>query len=377
LNSRRPLRIGVDAHTIDGIHQGTRTHCIELFSRVVQRAPEIEFFFFLSEPNKLLEVNEAFSAPNVTAVPMRHRSPPLRLLFQLPVMARRLHLDLLHCQYIVPPFSPCPTAVTIHDTLFESNPEFFSKFFVIRSRLLMRRSALRSSLVFSVSEFSRRELIQRYELREDQVITVPNGADCKRFHPAGQPNAELGKYGIESGAYLLTVGRLEPRKNHIRLVKAYQALPRPRPKLVIIGQRDFGYSDVFDTIRAADLTDEILVLENVNDRMLPMFYQNALAFVYPSLAEGFGMPLLEAMASGIPVITSGNTALREVGGDAVLFVHPDDPASIASAISVALADAELRRDLVERGLRRVSRYNWDNSAADVVSSYRQLLTNQE
>jgi glycosyltransferase involved in cell wall biosynthesis len=115
-----------------------------------------------------------------------------------------------------------------------------------------------------------------------------------------------------------------------------------------------------------------VLLENVDDTMLPVFYRNASLFVYSSLAEGFGVPLLEAMASGIPVVTSANTSLREVGGDAVLYIRPEDPESIASGISAVLADAGLRKSLVDRGLRRVTEYSWEDSADRVVSEYRGL-----
>lgn len=371
-SAQRRLRVGIDAHTIDGMHQGTRTHTIELNSRIAQLAPEIDFFFFLDQTQELLKASPVFSAPNVTAVRMPHKSPPIRLLSQLPGLARQSKLDLLHCQYIVPPVCPCPTAVTIHDTLFESNPEFYSKFFVLRSRLLMRRSARKSALVFSVSDFSRRELIKAYQLHSERVSTVPNGVDCARFHPRHEPAPELEAFGLAGGAYLLTVGRLDTRKNHINLLRAFELLPKPRPKLVIIGQRDFGYAAILAMIGADHLKDEVVLLENINDDLLPVFYRNAAMLVYPSRAEGFGMPILEAMASGIPVVTSKNTALQEVGGDAVLYADPESPELIAAAISGVLNDARLGADLVRRGMQRAAEYNWEDSAARVVSHYREF-----
>jgi glycosyltransferase involved in cell wall biosynthesis len=357
---------------VEGIRAGIRTHCIDLFSQVVEQAPDIDFVFFLSEPRHLQEASQNYSAANVTCVRMPHGSSTYRLLVQLPALAKRYTLDLLHCQGIVPPFCPCPTAVTIHDTLVESHPEFFTKLFLLRAKPMRKRSARQSSLVFTVSEFSRRELIARYNVQSDHVVTIHNGVDCERFKTEGHPDAVLKQYGLECGGYLLTVGRLEPRKNHVRLLQAYARLPRPRPKLLIIGQRDFGYERIMEMIEADHLNNEVVLLEDIDDNMLPAFYRNALLFVYPSLAEGFGMPPLEAMASGVPVITSGNTALREVGGDAVVFVDPEDPESIAAAISTALSDPELRRDLVQRGLRRVREYNWADSAARVVRQYRGL-----
>lgn len=367
---QRRLRIGIDAHWVEGILAGLRTHCIDLFAHVIQLAPDIDFFVFLSEPRQIQEASASYTAPNVTCVRMPHRSSTYRLLVQLPFLARRYKLDLLHCQGIVPPLCPCPTAVTIHDTLLESNPEFFTKSFLLRTRPLMRRSARQSAMVFTVSEFSRQGIIERYRIGGDRVMTIHNAVDRTRFWPGRRGEEKLIEYGVESGGYILTVGRLEPRKNHVRLLKAYGRLARPRPKLVIIGRRHFEFQQILDTIVADQLSQDVFILEDIDDTMLPVFYRNALLFTYPSLAEGFGMPLLEAMASGVPVITSRNTALQEVGDNAVLYVEPRDSESIAQALSSALADPDLRRSLIERGLQRVDDYNWSDSAARVIQQYR-------
>lgn len=361
-------RIGIDAHTIDGIYQGSRTHAIEIFSRVVRSAPDIDFFLFASNRQKVLDASDAFGLPNATIVSMPERSGTQRLLGQLPAFARKLELDLLHCQYIVPPFCPCPTAVTIHDILYESNPEFYSRVFVLRSRLFIRLSARRSSLVFTVSEFSRQQIVTRYGLPAGQVTTIHNGVNYQAFHPLRAPDPELEALNLQSGNYLLMVGRLEPRKNHLNLLKAYQQLPQPRPRLVIVGQRDFGYDAILEQVNA--LKDDVLLLEKVHDRLLPILYRNAMIFVYPSLAEGFGMPLLEAMASAVPVITSDNTALREVAGNAALVVDPRSPESISAAMQTALNRPDLRKDLAERGVRRAAEYDWDSSAERVLARYR-------
>jgi glycosyltransferase involved in cell wall biosynthesis len=366
------FRVGLDMHSFDGIHQGIKTHCLELFSRVVRLGAEIDFICFLDESDKLKEANSAFCLPNVTLVNMAKTSSPKRLLVQLPRLAKEHSLDLLHCQYICPPFSPCATAVTIHDTLFESHPQFFTPFFRMRSMVLMRVSAKKSALLCTVSDFSRKQLAQRYGIDEQKMCTLHNGVNRERFHPGNNGMERLSALGLRAQQYILTVGRLEPRKNHIGLVKAFSLLPQPRPKLAMVGQKDFQFTAVFDLIDDLKLQGEVVVLDNIDDDLLATVYRNASVFAYPSWAEGFGMPILEAMASGVPVITSGNTALSEVGGGAVVYADPSSPDSINSAIAKVLGDPILREVLVQKGLERAMLYEWDSAAEDLVRRYAQM-----
>jgi glycosyltransferase involved in cell wall biosynthesis len=365
----RRRKVAVDFHCVDGIHQGIRTHCLELFGRVVRQAEDIDFHLLLAEPDKLLAAHPEFERLNVKLVRMSKRSAAVRLLHQLPQLAREHGFDLLHCQYIVPPFSPCATAVTIHDTLFESHPQYYSRFFVARSRLFMRRSARNSALVCTVSDFSRNELARRYGLQLNNIVTVANGVNFSRFGMAAAHDPILDKYGLAQGRYILSVGRLEPRKNQARLVEAYSTLPHPRPKLVLIGQRDFGYGDLLRVVQERRLQEEVSILESVEDDELPVLYRNALLFAYPSLAEGFGMPLLEAMASGVPIVTSGNTALGEVSGDAAVLVDPESISSIAEGMRELLMCEPRRHELVARGLQRARDYQWDKSSGTLVEAY--------
>lgn len=369
--SRSPLRprIAIDLHVADGIFQGSRTHCLELFSRVFALTPEFDFIVLSEDPEKLCSISSSFSLPYVSHVRMPHRPAPMRLLWQIPQLVRHYRIDLLHTQYIVPPVAHCPTAVTVHDILFESHPQFFEKAFVARSRLLVPSSVRRSALLFTVSEFSRRQICQNYSIPQDRVHSIPNGVDFSRFHAGNDGNTIIEGLGLKSGAYFLSVGRLEPRKNHATLLRAWAKLPGPRPRLVIVGQRHFHYDEVFNLISELRLSDEIAILEQVSDPQLPAIYRHAKAFVYCSWAEGFGIPLLEAMASGIPVISSPTTALFEVGGDAVFWAEPTDPNQIASAITAVDQQDGVRRSLIDRGLRRVTEFTWDRPAEIVRKAY--------
>jgi glycosyltransferase involved in cell wall biosynthesis len=175
--------------------------------------------------------------------------------------------------------------------------------------------------------------------------------------------------GLEQRSYFLTVGRLEPRKNHATLLRAWAQMDAPRPRLVLVGQRDFQYREVFELIETLGLQRDVKVLEDVSDTQIPAIYRHAKGFVYCSRAEGFGMPLLEAMASGIPVVSSANTALSEVCGDAALLVDPDSPTKIRDAVLALDRKPEVREELIRRGQLQADEFTWEKSAQTVREVY--------
>lgn len=368
----RRLRIGVDMHTVDGIHQGVRTHLLELYARAVQLAPDFDFYLLGAPKETLLAHSPAYSAANIYTVPMKHSGPLGRLLWQLPKLEKSLELDLLHTQYITPLSNSCKTAVTIHDILFESFPQYFTAFFRLRSSLLMRRSGRNADQVFTVSQFSKRELVDRYHIQEDRVLVTPNAADEKRFYPDGDGASYLEQRNLFPGNYILSVGRLEPRKNYEVLLRAYAASP-DSPPLVIVGQRDFRFHKLFSLIDSLAIADKVRILEDVGTDELSHIYRHALVFVYPSVAEGFGMPVMEAFSSGIPVICSDSTALTEIALDAALLVEPNSVESLRDALVRMVTDGRLRAYCAQAGLRRAREYGWAKSAEVLVQGLRSAL----
>lgn len=373
--TRRP-RIGVDFHTWDGIFQGSRSHVLGLYRQAIVQAPDIDFVFFLGDTASLRAAHPEFAAPNVTLVSMPHRPAVWRLGVQLPWLRWRHSIDVLHMQYRLPllPLGPC--AVTIHDVLFETYPQYFSRSFVWQSKLTFRHAARHAAVLLSVSEFSKHDIAQHYGIDPARIGVTYNGVDTRRFHPAtdgAAPHPCLAALGLKHRGYLLTVGRLEPRKNHETLIRAYAQLPPAAPPLVIVGQRDFTFDGIFRTIDLLGLRDRIRLLEKVDDDTLPALMRHARLFAYPAFAEGFGMPVAEALASGVPVITSNTTSLPEVAGDAALLVPPTDAGALARAIERVLNEPALAPSMIASGLARVQRFDWAASARVLLAALRRHL----
>jgi len=369
---RRP-RLGVDFHTWDGIFQGSRSHILGLYREAIRLAPDIDFVFLLDGVDSLRDAHAEFRAPNVELVRMPHRRAPLRLGLQLPWLQWKHRIDLLHMQYRLPFVRTGACACTIHDLLFETHPQFFPRSFVLQSKLTFRHAARRAQRLFAVSQFSKGEIARLYGVPADDIAITYNGVDPQRFRPGPDGADEVRALGLEPGHYLLTVGRLEPRKNHETLIHAYAQLGPDAPPLVVVGQRDFSYAQIDRAVSAHGLQQRVRFLSSVGDGVLPAVMRHALLFAYPAFAEGFGMPVAEAMASGVPVITSNTTSLPEVGGAAALYADPNSSAELAAALRQVLADAPLRARMREQGLEQVKRFDWQRSAQVLVDGARSFF----
>ncbi len=365
-------RIGIDFHIVNGIYHGARSHILQLFSRVIEISPDIEFFLFLDSPDTLQNYSAAFTKANVHLIRMPHSNPIKRLCWHLPVLQKKYTLDLFHSQYIIPLPSYVPCIVTIHDILFEKYPQYFPSIFRLRSKLLMRLSARRAMHVFTVSEYSKREIVANYKIDQDKVTVIHNGVDTTKFYPGTSGKEIVKKRNLTSGGYILSVGRLEPRKNYSTLIRAYANFSGITLPLVIIGQRHFGFKDIFDLINRLGLGNKIIILENVGDEELPAIYRHARLFVYPTYAEGFGMPLLEAMASGLPIISSNRTSIPEVVGQAGILIDPGNVDELTSVMRRVLSDAELHMKIKQDALSRVTSFQWQISAKIVRQIYERF-----
>ena len=267
-------------------------------------------------------------------------------------------------------WSPCNTGplrvrkqvVTIHDLAFRDCPGAFSRAFTAWYGWLLPRLANRVRRIITVSEFSRQRIVECLQVAPERVCVVPNGVD-RRFHPVDPPQraAVAGRLKLPR-RYVLSIGSLEPRKNLRGLLRAWELLGSACAgcSLVLCGVR----SHVFRDAGLTGLPDDVILPGYVADEHLPALYSGAEMFVYPSLYEGFGLTVLEAMACGTPVVCSSTTSLPEVAGDAAVTVEPTDAAALSAAIGRVLGDRRLRAELGERGLARAAQFSWEHTAAE-------------
>jgi len=258
--------------------------------------------------------------------------------------------------------------ITIHDLSYEVHPEWFSKNFFRYYHFMMPRIAHKSHAVLTVSNFSKEEIVNIYGLQPEKVHVVhsnvpfhtkPSDEEVLNYNP--DPTAEK---------YIITVSSMDPRKNFVRLVEAFDNLKDKSVKLYIIGMQ----FKAFNTPDLQKLIGENVVLPGyIDDEALQKMYQNALFSVYPSLYEGFGLPPLESMTYGCPAINADIPSLREISGDAALYVDPMDVSDMTAKMDLLASDADLRHQLRIEGLRQIKKYSWDKSAKQVLELAKQFM----
>lgn len=368
--SKGKIKIGIDMHTADGTYQGIRTHVLEIFSRVVALCPQIQFYLFLENPTTLTEFSNNFNLPNVTTIRIPVSNPFLRLLWFFPKMQKKYQLDYFHSQYIFPFPLFSKGIITIHDILFETHPQYFSTFFKIRSKILIKYAAKISEHIFSVSNYSKESIIKEYDIDPDKITVTYNAASSTFANIDGNHNS-LMKWSLKPKKYILTVGRSDIRKNYSTLIAAYSTIKDKVSPLVIVDSSAKRFT-LMKTIEQFHLQDKIKIISNINNEALAKIYQNAALFIYTSYAEGFGIPVIEAMTSGLCVIASNTTALKEIGHGAVYFINPNNPNEIANAIQTLLVDDALRKEHEMLSVNRASDFSWDESAHKVAEIYNSL-----
>jgi glycosyltransferase involved in cell wall biosynthesis len=303
-------------------------------------------------------------------------TPFIRIPLTLSAELRRKPVDVLHVQFTSPPFSPCPVVVSIHDLSFEHLPQTFKWRSRKQLQITVRRSAREAAQVIALSEYARHDIINSYHVSPEKVSVVPLAAPAC-FQPV-RNEEELQRvrqtYGIEND-YILSVGAIQPRKNLSRLVAAYSRLRRAKPagklpKLVLVGKCAWLYDETLRTIKELEVSDSVILTGYVPDKDLPALYSGAVCFVYPSYFEGFGLPPLEAMKCGAPVIVGDRTSLPEVVGDAGLLVDPFDVGALAAAIEKVINDSDLRGALSVKGLERAKLFDWRQTAQQTLAIYQ-------
>ena len=327
-------------------------------------------------------------APRVSSSAMRlvevTSVPNFLFTFFVAMMPRRLGgptvesflgpVDVFHSvNAVVLPQRDGRRVVTVHDLTCLHFPQLHPWSRRTLFRLGVRRAARLADAIIVPSVATRRDLAARFPLAAAKIRVVPY-APAERFAPLSPRESlpVISRHGLANREYLLFAGNIEPRKNLLTLIDAYNRLrkaTRVAPRLAIAGGEGWHNQAIHRAAAASPFAGDIRFLGYVPDAELPALMSGALAFVYPSLYEGFGLPPLEAMACGTPVITSNRSSLPEVVGDAALLVDPEDRAGLADAMAKIVDDEPLRQDLRERGLKQAQRFSWDETARLTVQVY--------
>lgn len=284
--------------------------------------------------------------------------------------------DLYHCMTISPfPARGGKYLMTVHDLAWLVMPELYKPRHRYEWSVHQRRMLRRADHYVAVSEWTKRDMVEYLRIPSERITVIPEGAR-ERFRPVdpSQVKTTLSKYGLDA-PYFLTVGDMNPRKNHLRLVRAFAAVLKRSSEpvsLVFCGSLGHRGNRVVQEVQRLELTDSVRFLGRLADEDLVGLMNGARALVFASLYEGFGLPILEAMACGTPVITSNVTSMPEVAGDAALLVDPTSEIEIVEAMWQALSEPKVRDDLVERGRKRATMFTWERTARQCLELYQSM-----
>jgi len=379
-----PLRIGIDYTAAIRQGAGIGRYVRQLVQAVTTLDAQDEFVLVAAAggaPNARSALCAA-SKPNVKirALPTSDRQMNVlwhRLRLPLPIECITGSLDIFHSpDFTLPPVRNARTLLTVHDLSFMRIPACSDPKLLKYLMRVVPASARRANVVLADSECTRADVIEMLGVDPSRVQVVYAGVDDS-FQRVTEPRVldeVRSRYRLPQH-FILGVGTLQPRKNFERLVEAFAMLAGAEgggPRLVLAGAAGWKYQGIFERVERLGLRNAVLFPGYVADRDLPALYSMADLFVFPSLYEGFGIPPLEAMACGTPVVTSNVSSLPEVVGDAALTIDPTDTVALARAMQRMLNDPHLRSELVQRGAARASNFTWRASAEKLLAAYRGL-----
>jgi glycosyltransferase involved in cell wall biosynthesis len=374
------MRIGIDATALPLQPVGAGQYMINLIRALSGVIDRDELVVFAHPSGR-----EAIGVPESPCFRWEVVPPasiPRRLLWEqvsLPRLARQASLDLLHSlHYTRPRRLPCLSVVTFHDMTFFLYPGLHTRSKQLFFPGAIRASARDADAILAVSESTRRDAMRLLGIPPERIYTTPLGVD-PAFRPTGDPElleAVRRKYNLPD-RFVLYVGLVEPRKNLPGLFQAYNSALEGgvTERLVVVGRFGWRYRQVFEEIEALGLQGQVQFTGYVPQVDLPIVYNLASLFVYPTYYEGFGLPALEAMACGIPVITSNVASLPEIVGEAGILVPPGDRQALAQAIREVLSDPDRQRRLGTLGRQQASHFTWERTARQTLQVYRQVFEN--
>lgn len=373
----RRRRIGVDLLVLSQFTDtGMVIYAEEILPRLFQSMPDCEWVLFLKEPFKLRFDLARF--PNVTIKHSRWMASSwawkLAGVILEPVIEQ---LDLLFIPVSrAPLLKTCKLIIFVHDVGFLTMPEYLKAGTVRKTKAAMRHSEQKADLLLTNSLFTRREFCQQYKTPESRMDVTYLGFNDKLFHPRPVPDAVTDEvmehYGIRK-PYVLYLGVIQGRKNLVRLIQAQQIWRQRVPglQLVLAGKRGWNCEEIYAL--ADHLPGEVVLTGRIEAEHLQILYKNAECYVLPSLYEGFGMPVIEAMACGVPAALSDRSSLPEVGAGAAVYFDPEDPLDMAETILKVVQSPDLRRRMIAAGLERASEFTWTRIGENTVRAFRKVL----
>ncbi len=370
------MRIGIDATSIPPNRVGAGNYIYNLVNALAEIDDRNQYFIFI---NSKLREDWRIEKNNFSFVSIPFSSRSLRILWEqtgLPLQARKLALEILHSpHYTMPIVKSCQSVVTFCDMTFELFPELheFSKRLIFP--LMMRWSANQAERLIAISESTRQDVMRILRVKPERIITIPLAASSDYGVIARNRVKEVcNRYQLTVGKYIYYVGALEPRKNVPLLIEAYAKLAYKFPDipLVIAGKKGWMYDEIFAKVKNLNLEERVRFLGYVPEQDLIGLYNGTSIFVYPSLYEGFGLPVLEAMQCGAPVVTTNVSSMPEVAGNSALLVAPDDVEGLSKAMQRILSDDQLAKDLSSLGLARSANFSWKNCAQETLQVYESL-----
>ena len=371
------MRIAIDAHSVGTELGGNESYATNLIEALAEIDLVNHYTLYVTRREALERFTDRW--PNFSVRATLPHTPLIRIPLTLSAELRKNPVDVLHVQFTAPLVPPCPVVASIHDLAFEHLPRTFKRRSSMQLRLTVRHTAKRAAHIITLSEYSRRDIMETYGIAPDRITVTPAAAPDSFAPVTDEKELSLVRelYGIEED-YILSVGSIQPRKNLSRLIAAYSSLRRAQPgvklpQLVLAGKYAWLYDETLRTISELELSNSVRLTGYVPEAHLPALYSGALCFVYPSYFEGFGLPPLEAMKCGVPVIVGNRTSLPEVVGDAALLVDPFNVSEIASAMQRVIGDAGLRSQLIAKGLEQAKLFDWRDTARKTLAVYEQAL----
>jgi glycosyltransferase involved in cell wall biosynthesis len=365
------VRVAFDAHVVGQRESGNETYAVNLLRALVAAPAGNTYQVLTPHPDRL---RAAVELPlSATVVTVRPATSVLRIPFGIPRAVRRNRSDVLHVSYVAPPLVGCPTVVTVHDLSYLAYPQSLSTRARFILSALVPLSIRRAARVIAVSRFTRDDLVKRYGIAPEKISVIHEAAG-PQFRVLDDASSQRLPERITE-PFVLAVGNLEPRKNLARLVEAFAAVarePGSTARLVLVGKSKGEAAALEQLVERNGLRDRVVFTGFVEEAQLVLLYNRAALFIYPSLYEGFGLPPLEAMACGCPVVASKVTAMPEVLGDAAFLVDPTSTRDLAEAMRDVLFGRD-QRELRARGLRQAARYSWTKAAEQTREVYGEAV----